>query len=38
MLVRVVGSGDAFGSGGGFQTCLWIPAADHTMPVDCGAT
>ena len=38
MLVRVVGSGDAFGSGGRFQTCLWIRAADHTLLVDCGAT
>jgi ribonuclease BN (tRNA processing enzyme) len=38
MLVRVVGSGDAFGSGGRFQTCLWMRAADHTLLVDCGAT
>ncbi|GAA1331059.1 MBL fold metallo-hydrolase [Pseudonocardia xinjiangensis] len=42
MLVTVVGSGDAFGSGGRFQTCIALagegPAAPvHTL-VDCGAT
>lgn len=35
MRITVVGSGDAFGSGGRFQTCIAIDA--HTL-VDCGAT
>jgi ribonuclease BN (tRNA processing enzyme) len=42
MRVTVVGSGDAFGSGGRFQTCIALgpddtTAASHTL-VDCGAT
>jgi ribonuclease BN (tRNA processing enzyme) len=41
MRLTVVGSGDAFGSGGRFQTCLAL--ADHhsgppTVLLDCGAT
>lgn len=35
MRITVVGSGDAFGSGGRFQTCIALGA--HTL-VDCGAT
>ncbi|MDT7697071.1 MAG: hypothetical protein QOI75_6438 [Pseudonocardiales bacterium] len=41
MRLTVVGSGDAFGSGGRFQTCIAV-SADPTGPprvlVDCGAT
>lgn len=42
MRVTVVGSGDAFGSGGRFQTCIALgrddpDAAAHTL-IDCGAT
>jgi len=42
-LVRVttVGSGDAFGSGGRFQTCIALaadPAAAPSVLLDCGAT
>jgi ribonuclease BN (tRNA processing enzyme) len=36
--VRFVGSGDAFGSGGRWQTCIAVTAAGRTMLVDCGAT
>jgi ribonuclease BN (tRNA processing enzyme) len=39
--VTVVGSGDAFGSGGRFQTCIALsrdPGAPPDALVDCGAT
>jgi ribonuclease BN (tRNA processing enzyme) len=39
--VRVVGSGDAFGSGGRYQTCIALAEdaeAPPTVLVDCGAT
>jgi ribonuclease BN (tRNA processing enzyme) len=39
--VIVVGSGDAFGSGGRFQTCIAVavdPAGPPRVLVDCGAT
>lgn len=36
--VRVLGSGDAFGSGGRLQTCFLVSAEpDHAL-IDCGAT
>ncbi|MGH3502003.1 MAG: MBL fold metallo-hydrolase [Nocardioidaceae bacterium] len=38
MRVQFVGSGDAFGSGGRFQTCIWVQAGDFTVLVDCGAS
>ena len=45
MKLRFVGSGDAFGSGGRFQTCLHLaPSAgdeesnDGAVLIDCGAT
>ena len=38
MEIRFVGSGDAFGSGGRFQTCIRLRAEGHTALVDCGAT
>jgi ribonuclease BN (tRNA processing enzyme) len=36
--VRFVGSGDAFGSGGRFQTCIAIRSSDDLFLVDCGAS
>jgi ribonuclease BN (tRNA processing enzyme) len=36
--VHVVGSGDAFGSGGRFQTCLFVEGRAGRLLVDCGAT
>lgn len=36
--ITFVGSGDAFGSGGRFQTCIRVRAGGATALVDCGAT
>jgi ribonuclease BN (tRNA processing enzyme) len=36
--VRFLGSGDAFGSGGRLQTCIWIKATTSTFLLDCGAS
>ena len=36
--VRVLGCGDAFGSGGRFQTCFMVSSADGRCLIDCGAT
>ncbi|UCH30199.1 MAG: MBL fold metallo-hydrolase [Myxococcales bacterium] len=33
-----IGSGDAFGSGGRFQTCIAIRSPDDFLLVDCGAS
>jgi ribonuclease BN (tRNA processing enzyme) len=38
MQVRFAGSGDAFGSGGRFQTCIWLGGGGQVLLVDCGAT
>ena len=38
MKISFVGSGDAFGSGGRFQTCIRIQSEDCVALVDCGAT
>ncbi|MFC7328437.1 MBL fold metallo-hydrolase [Marinactinospora rubrisoli] len=38
MEIRFVGSGDAFGTGGRFQTCIRLRADGYTVLVDCGAT
>jgi len=38
MRLTVIGSGDAFGSGGRFNTCFHLVAAGRTFLVDCGAT
>jgi ribonuclease BN (tRNA processing enzyme) len=38
MQVRFAGSGDAFGSGGRYQTCISVTAAGQVTLVDCGAT
>lgn len=36
--VRFIGSGDAFGSGGRFQTCILFEAAGRRILIDCGAS
>ena len=36
--VRFVGSGDAFGSGGRWQTCIQVTGDGQVLLVDCGAT
>ena len=38
MRVQFVGSGDAFGSGGRWQTCIHLEAGGQALLVDCGAT
>lgn len=38
MRITFLGSGDAFGSGGRFQTCIMLEAAGYAALVDCGAT
>jgi ribonuclease BN (tRNA processing enzyme) len=38
MRVQFVGSGDAFGSGGRWQTCIHLAADGQALLVDCGAT
>lgn len=38
MRVRFAGSGDAFGSGGRWQTCIHVSSPGNAMLVDCGAT
>ncbi|HKY50536.1 MAG TPA: MBL fold metallo-hydrolase [Candidatus Limnocylindria bacterium] len=36
--VRFIGSGDSFGSGGRFQTCILVDGKDYRFLIDCGAT
>jgi len=38
MRLTVIGSGDAFGSGGRFNTCFMIEAGGRTVLLDCGAS
>jgi ribonuclease BN (tRNA processing enzyme) len=38
MRIQFVGSGDAFGSGGRFQTCIHLGGDGFTALMDCGAT
>ena len=38
MKLTIVGSGDAFGSGGRFNTCFWLETAKSTLVVDFGAS
>ena len=38
MKVRFLGSGDAFGSGGRFQTCILLESSATRVLVDCGAS
>lgn len=36
--VQFLGSGDAFGSGGRFQTCIYVDYPDFRFLIDCGAS
>ena len=38
MRIRFAGSGDAFGSGGRWQTCIHLSGDGQVLLVDCGAT
>jgi ribonuclease BN (tRNA processing enzyme) len=38
MRLTIVGSGDAFGSGGRFNTCFHLQAAGKQFLIDCGAS
>ncbi|WP_257167206.1 MBL fold metallo-hydrolase [Bradyrhizobium sp. SRS-191] len=38
MQLRVVGCGDAFGSGGRFNTCFHLTGAHTNLLIDCGAS
>ncbi|HXE28334.1 MAG TPA: MBL fold metallo-hydrolase [Stellaceae bacterium] len=38
MELRFIGSGDAFGSGGRFNTCFLVTGAHGRFLIDCGAT
>lgn len=38
MQVQFIGSGDAFGSGGRFNTCLHLRGATVSVLIDCGAS
>lgn len=38
MKLTIVGSGDAFGSGGRLQTCYHVQVGDMELLIDCGAT
>ena len=38
MKVRFLGSGDAFGSGGRFQTCILLELSSSRVLLDCGAS
>jgi ribonuclease BN (tRNA processing enzyme) len=38
MKVQFIGCGDAFGSGGRFNTCIHVTTGDRSFLLDCGAT
>ncbi len=38
MMLTIIGSGDAFGSGGRLQTCFHVSSGDLSFLIDCGAT
>ena len=38
MKVRFLGTGDAFGSGGRFQTCIHLESGASQILLDCGAS
>lgn len=38
MKITILGSGDAFGSGGRFNTCLHVEAGGERLLLDCGAS
>ena len=37
-MVKILGSGDAFGSGGRLQTCIYIETGSIKFLIDCGGT
>ena len=38
MHLHVLGSGDAFGSAGRFNTCFLVDRGDESFLIDCGAS
>ena len=38
VIIKILGSGDAFGSGGRFQTCIYVKTDSISFLIDCGAT
>ena len=36
--IRFIGSGDSFGNGGRFQTCILVDGVGYRFLIDCGAT
>jgi ribonuclease BN (tRNA processing enzyme) len=38
MRLKLLGSGDAFGSGGRFNTCFLVDRGEGSFLVDCGAS
>lgn len=38
VFLQCLGSGDAFGSGGRFQTCYYVEAKSTRFLIDCGAS
>src|SRR2546423_3004329 len=38
VVVRFLGTGDAFGSGGRFQTCIHVDTGSNAFLIDCGAS
>jgi ribonuclease BN (tRNA processing enzyme) len=38
MKITFLGTGDAFGSGGRFNTCFHVASTSHTFLVDCGSS
>jgi ribonuclease BN (tRNA processing enzyme) len=38
MRLTIIGSGDAFGSGGRFNTCCMIETGGRIVLLDCGAS
>jgi len=38
MKITFLGSGDAFGSGGRFNTCFHVASASHRLLIDCGSS
>ena len=38
MRLTIIGSGDAFGSGGRFNTCFHLATGERTVLIDCGAS
>lgn len=36
--LHFLGTGDAFGNGGRYQTCFWLEGSSDSLLIDCGAT